>query len=88
MMRYVVSVIDFKDDGTDLVVEGTYLNICEAIQSMRKVFSELCENAQHNNYKKLTFLSKYDDDYLIKEVDIRYDGGKRLFQINLSETLN
>lgn len=86
MKKYVVSVIDFENDNVDLVVEGIYENICVAIKTMRKVFSELCENAQYNNYKKLTFISKYDDDYLIKEVDIRYDGGKRLFQINLSET--
>ncbi len=86
MKKYVVSVIDFEEENVDLVVEGVYSSMCNAINSMRKVFTELIENTKNNNYKNIKMTTKYDNDLLINEVDIYYDGNKRLFQINLSET--
>lgn len=86
MKKYVVTVIDFDGEGIDIVVEGIYLNINEAISTMRKIAPELINNAIFNGKKEIQVLHKYDRRFLIKEFLILDKDKKVIYQINLNET--
>lgn len=85
MKKYVVSVIDFEGGDIDLVVEGVYTNFCLAINSARKVLSDLVDNAKYNKKCKLSITNIFDKQYMLEKVLVGNEGNL-LFQINISET--
>ena len=86
MKKYVVTVIDFDGKDVDIVVEGIYLNMNEAINTMGKVATELIDNAIFNGKKEIQILHKYDKKFLIKEILILDKDKKVIYQISLNET--
>lgn len=86
MKKYVVTVIDFDGKDIDIVVEGIYQNMNEAIKTISKVSNELFENAVYNGNKELSLKYKFDKYYLIEYISIYNKNGEKMFQINLNET--
>ena len=86
MKKYVVTVIDFDGKDIDIVVEGIYQNMNEAIKTILKVSNELFENAVYNGNKELSLKYKFDKYYLIEYILIYNKNGEKMFQINLNET--
>lgn len=87
MKKYVVTVIDFDNgEDIDIVVEGIYQNMNEAIKTMIKVCMDLSDNAIFNGYKNIQLLHKYDKQYLLEEILILNKDKEILFQITLNET--
>lgn len=86
MKKYVVTVIDFDGEDVDIVVEGIYQNMNEAIKTMIKVCNDLFDNAIFNGHKEIQILHKYNKQYLLEQILLLKKDKKVLFHIELSET--